>query len=147
MSLNHLGGGGGVVQIFMNNFFFRRPSERNFYFFFAKIEQRIFFNNINDHCQESSPSGSDRDSLLKFLFWVPARPQKINFVFQIQEKWLVQIERWKKSVGPKIKGWLCAKKIKKLLLIFLKILLVDSTLSVHLYHHECDNIGTYIQKT
>ncbi len=26
---------------------------------------------------------------------------------------------------------------------FLKKILVDSTLSEHLYHHECNNIGTY----
>ncbi len=45
-----------------------------------------------------------------------------------QEIWLVQIERWKKSVRPQKTVFLC-KKLKKLIVHFLKRILVDSALS------------------
>ena len=37
----------------------------------------------------------------------------------------------------------CAKKITKLIVIFFKEILVDSSLSGHLNHQECNNIETY----
>ncbi len=54
-----------------------------------------------------------------------------------QKKWLVKIERSKKSVRPNINVFV--QKTSENNINFLKRMLADSTLSVHLNHHECNN--------
>ena len=58
-----------------------------------------------------------------------------------QEKWLVQIERWKKSVRQQIS--VIMQKIRKLIGNCSKRILVDNSLSEHLNHHEYNNIGIF----
>ena len=107
---------------------------------------QVSFDHLTDNLWGQVPHGSSSKVTwvkVKGRPWMSRSPgQKCDFkshLTVLQVKWLVQTERKKNLYAQ---NFFICKIMKKLILDFWKRILVDSTLSEHLNHHECNNIGT-----